>query len=173
MTGRKDKHLVGACLRAAFVFALLASAAASNSVLQRPARATTTWVVMMEASDMGVYFFSPSRIVVGVGDTVTWMDMAGAQTTTADAGQAEYWDSQTMSEGQSYAHTFDTPGSYSYYSKSFDHGMVGRVVVQAVVPEFPGFYVLVTVGLASCAALALERELRRNPLPCDATSRRS
>jgi uncharacterized membrane protein len=40
--------------------------------------------------------------------------------------------------------------------------MSGKVVVQAAIPEFPGLSVFVMVGLAVCAALALERALRRS-----------
>jgi plastocyanin len=116
----------------------------------------------MDGSDMGGYSFNPNVITVNVGDTVNWTDVAGSHTTTSDTGQAESWDSQTMMVGQSYLHTFNTPGNYTYYSK-LDGGMSGKVIVQTAVPEFPGLFVFVTVGLAVCIALALERALRRSP----------
>jgi plastocyanin len=161
MTRRMNlKPLAGARLWAAFVLVLLASAAASGLTLQGPARAATTWVVTMDGSDMGGYSFNPNVIIVSVGDTVNWTDVAGSHTTTSDPGQAESWDSHTMTVGQSFLHTFNTPGNYTYYS-TLDGSMTGKVTVAAAVPEFPGPFVFVAVGVAVCLALTLERTLRR------------
>jgi plastocyanin len=154
--------LVDARLWAAIALALLTSAAVSGLALQGPARAATTWVVTMEGSDMTGYSFNPYQVVVSVGDTVNWTDVAGMHTTTSDLGQADFWDSQTMLAGQSYVHTFNIPGNYTYSSK-LDSSMQGKVTVAAAIPEFPGIFVFVTVGLAACVALLLERALRRTP----------
>ncbi len=160
--GRSLKPLVGACFLTAFVLAMLASAAVSGLATPAPARAATNWPVLMESDGMGGYYFTPSTITVNVGDTVNWTDMAGQQTTTSDPGQAESWDSGSMNPGQSFTHTFNTPGTYTY-SSTLDVVMTGKVVVSTPVPEFPGLFAFAAVGMAVCVALALERALERSP----------
>jgi hypothetical protein len=50
-------------------------------------------------------------------------------------------------------------GNFSYYC-IYHPDMVGNVIVQAPVPEFPGVLVLATVGLAVMLGLAAERGFR-------------
>jgi plastocyanin len=96
--------------------------------------------------------FSPETITVGVGDTVTWDNGSTEQhTVTAEQGSlpedAAYFASgRAASEkaanddlsdgfvgpGDSYSHTFETPGTYRYYCIPHrDAGMTGTVVVEA------------------------------------------
>jgi len=100
-------------------------------------------------------------IVVNVGDAVNWTDVEGIHTTTSLPGQAESWDSGLVYTGESFVHTFSTPGTYTYSSTS-DNNMIGQVTVQAPVPEFPGSLVLVTVTVAVLTAMSAERRLGRN-----------
>lgn len=91
----------------------------------------------------GNYYFDPIGLLVESGETVTWEIQSGAHSTTAYAegnggasvtripGDAEAWDSGTLTEqGATFEHTFDVSGTYDYFCiphKSL--GMVGRVVV--------------------------------------------
>ncbi|MGA1976176.1 MAG: hypothetical protein ABSG92_11135 [Conexivisphaerales archaeon] len=147
---------------AAFALALFASAAVSGPPPPGPARAATTWSVTMDTDTMAGFIFNPQAIVINVGDTVNWTDVVGTHTTTSDPGQNESWDSGQLYLGQSFAFTFTIPGTYRY-SSTLDDNMIGEVVVQAPVPEFPGPFAFVAVGLATCVGLALERALRRSP----------
>jgi plastocyanin len=125
-----------------------------------PARAATTWNVSMYGEEMEqIYEFRPANLTINVGDTVNWTSTAMTHTTTADPGQAEWWDSGAVPVGQSYAHTFTIPGTYTYHS-GVDPNMHGTIVVQQPTPEFPGFVALTTVALAVFLGLLLERKLR-------------
>jgi plastocyanin len=75
--------------------------------------------------------FDAKQVEVGVGETVTWNFVAAGHTTTSDRGQPDRWDSGTTPEpsGESYQHTFDTPGRYSYYCRPHLAFMKGTVVV--------------------------------------------
>jgi len=90
----------------------------------------------------GDYYFDPIGLFVEKGTTVSFKDESGshssvaykkgtgsAETTRIPEG-AEAWNSDIVSEGESYDHTFDTEGTYDYFClphKSL--GMVGRIVV--------------------------------------------
>jgi plastocyanin len=91
-------------------------------------------------SDVSVanFQFSPSRVDIQPGDTVTWR-FAGPDTdhsVTSDPGQAESFDSDPGNSsplhrlGDTFSHTFTTPGTYTYFCKVHPF-MTGRVVVRA------------------------------------------
>jgi plastocyanin len=74
--------------------------------------------------------YSPSSItvVIGVNDTVTWKNMDTApHTVTAKDGT---FDSGNLDSGQSYTHTFTTPGTYQIFCK-YHSWMHGTVTVKA------------------------------------------
>ena len=58
--------------------------------------------------------FRPATQSIAVGDTVVWSFDAGGHTSTARRGQAERWDSGNRAFGQTFRHTFDTPGRFQY-----------------------------------------------------------
>lgn len=61
------------------------------------------------------YSFTPRTAVINVGDTVTWTNSGSMMhTVTADNGS---FDSGTLAPGQSFSHTFTTPGTYTYYCR--------------------------------------------------------
>ena len=74
-------------------------------------------------------YYSPSTItvVIGVNNTVTWVNNDDApHTVTADDGS---FNSGNMNSGQSWTHTFSTPGTYAYYC-SYHPWMKGTVIVE-------------------------------------------
>lgn len=72
--------------------------------------------------------FSPSPILIKVGDTVTWTNMDSvSHTVTSDSGRE--LDSLTLSTGSTYSHTFASPGTYAYHCKIHTY-MKGIVNVQ-------------------------------------------
>lgn len=78
--------------------------------------------------------FIEKNLAIDVGDTVTWSFEASGHTTTADRGQAESWSSagpnnETNQAGATYAHTFTTPGRYSYICIPHQTFMTGTVTV--------------------------------------------
>jgi plastocyanin len=88
------------------------------------------------AGEVGVgivdFAFSPASLTVDVGDTVVWTNSGAApHTATSDAGQADSWDSGTLATGQTFAHTFSTPGTFSYFC-AIHPFMRGSVTVREV-----------------------------------------
>ena len=74
------------------------------------------------------YEFMPETIEVGVGETVTWVNVDAVDhwvlSTVSDA-----IDSATLQEGNSYAETFDEPGTVAYFC-NIHNVMTGTVVVR-------------------------------------------
>ncbi|HEY3061979.1 MAG TPA: plastocyanin/azurin family copper-binding protein [Chloroflexota bacterium] len=70
------------------------------------------------------FAFTPDQIVVPVGSTVVWINQDGApHTATADDGQT--FQSDLLSNGQSFSFTASAPGEFPYYCEF--HGSAGGV----------------------------------------------
>ena len=88
------------------------------------ATANTPLGVPITIDDQG---FSPSRLEIKAGTTVTWTN-AGAIDHTVTADDLDFDDSGLLHPGDSFSQTFDTPGTYVY--RCGPHAfMVGTVVV--------------------------------------------
>jgi plastocyanin len=74
--------------------------------------------------------YQPQTLTVPVGTTVTWTNSDGmVHTVTADDGS---FDSGSLADGDTYAVTFNAPGTYGYYCVPHGapgSGMWGRIVV--------------------------------------------
>lgn len=110
---------------------------------------TTTGVQVQAPNEVamvtegGDYYFDPIGLFVEPGETITFVNEAGAHSSTAyaetlDAASvtripdgAEPWNSGILSEeGASFEHTFETTGTYDYFCIPHKAlGMVGRIVV--------------------------------------------
>jgi plastocyanin len=88
----------------------------------------------------GQYVNTPAVVWLEPGGTVTWNIENGAHSVTAYHPQydkqmripqsAEPFDSGTLSDGDTYEHTFEAEGVYNYYCRPHEGlGMVGLVVV--------------------------------------------
>jgi plastocyanin len=93
-----------------------------------------------QAADVSIsnFSFMPSSITIAQGDSVKWT-WAGPDTNhsvTAKAGQADSFDSDPGKTptsldhppGSTFSHTFNTPGTFSYFCKVHSF-MTGKVVV--------------------------------------------
>ncbi len=61
------------------------------------------------------YKFTPDKLTVKIGDTVTWInDDVAKHTVTGDPGVTGL-DSALIAQGESYAHTFTQKGLYTYH----------------------------------------------------------
>ncbi len=76
--------------------------------------------------DIQNFAFSPVAVTVRAGTTVTWTNKDGEPHTVTERNKA--FASPVLSSGQSYSHTFTTPGSYSYLC-TIHPFMVATVVV--------------------------------------------
>jgi LPXTG-motif cell wall-anchored protein len=72
--------------------------------------------------------FQPGDVTISPGETVTWTNNGDApHTSTADGGE---WDSGTLNPGDSFSHTFNDEGLFSYHC-SIHPNMIGDVNVIA------------------------------------------
>jgi len=93
---------------------------------------------------IGGFKFSPPTVTVQQGDTVTW-SWAGPDTNhtvTSDPGQADSLESHPgipanqivgPPQGGTYSHTFNTPGTFTYFCRVHTF-MKGKVVVNPAPP---------------------------------------
>jgi len=77
------------------------------------------------------FAFSPEKITITAGDTVVWTNMDSApHTVTSEPGSSvKELDSERLARGDSYSHTFETAGTYSYHC-GIHTSMRGKVFVQ-------------------------------------------
>ena len=96
---------VGYAVLAGLVALTLGTSPTAVQVLRGPEPGTTR-VVMTDART------EPRRLTVRAGETVTWLNRStAAQTIMLGAGG---WESAVLEPGDSYRHTFTTPGTYRY-----------------------------------------------------------
>jgi plastocyanin len=75
------------------------------------------------------FSFNPEEVTIPIGTTVVWTNMgSGNHTVTADNGA---FASDTLSSGDSFSFTFNTPGTYAYYCEF--HGGPGGEGMSAVI----------------------------------------
>lgn len=74
-------------------------------------------------------YYSPPTItvVIGVNNTVTWINNDNAPHTVTDTG---VFDSGNMNQGQSWTHTFTTSGTYTYHC-TYHPWMTGTIIVKS------------------------------------------
>ena len=80
--------------------------------------------------------FSPATITIHVGQRVVWRnDDSAPHTTTSGSCSGNVctpmpgWDSGTLNQGQSFSHTFNAAGTFTYYCRIHGAMMQGSVVV--------------------------------------------
>jgi plastocyanin len=74
------------------------------------------------------FSYSPSTIIVGAGETITWRnDDAVGHTVTSISGSE--LNSPVLAQGQTYQHTFSAAGSYPYHC-TLHPNMTASVTVQ-------------------------------------------
>ena len=94
----------------------------TNGPEERASAAASTTVTIKD------FEFTPAKITVSVGDTVTWKnDGPTAHSATADDGS---FDTGVYGKGQSRSHTFDAAGTFAYICTPHPF-MKGTVTVEA------------------------------------------
>lgn len=96
---------------------------------QPPAPSNPPAVTASSSSiDISNYAFVPTPLTINVGDTVTWTNKDSApHTVTSDSGSE--LSSGSLSNGQTYTHTFTTAGTYNYHC-SVHSMMKGEIIVK-------------------------------------------
>ncbi len=81
-----------------------------------------------DAVSIAGFAFDPSSSSVSVGTTVTWTNADGAtHTVSADDGS---FDSSKLGNGDTFTHSFDAVGTFSYHCE-IHSSMTGSIVVTA------------------------------------------
>lgn len=84
--------------------------------------------------------YYPSTLTVAQGVQVTWINRDDeAHTVTAVGLGIDYFDSGNIPPGGSYSHTFNAPGTFSYYCRIHPY-MRGSVTVRATNVQYGGGY---------------------------------
>jgi plastocyanin len=94
-----------------------------------PAGATTYYVTVNGSS------FSPATLTVEPGDTVVWENLEDfPHTTTSDLSlfDPNYWDGLLVGQGDTFAHTFNNVGTFTYHDE-LDSG-TGTITVSLPAP---------------------------------------
>jgi plastocyanin len=134
LTALLDQPTVQAQPRAVVMSAMSGDMASMPAMLP----ATADPAALSGLVDVAIFNFgfSPAVITITAGSTVRWTNTASLtpHTTTSDLGDPEAWNSGTLNPGDTFTHTFDTPGIYGYYclihGALFMHGFV-------IVPQPP------------------------------------
>src|SRR5262245_19302844 len=86
----------------------------------------------------GNFAFSPSRLVIQAGDTVTWVNTGGLHSVLADDGGFTSGDAAPAdAPNWPFVHRFDRPGIFPYVCVPHEfHGMRGVIEVEG--PDHPG-----------------------------------
>ncbi len=72
------------------------------------------------------FSFDPASVTIKVGQSVTWTNKdSAAHTVASDAGD---WTSQDIAQNQTFSHTFDQAGTFTYHC-SIHPNMKGTIVV--------------------------------------------
>lgn len=74
------------------------------------------------------FSFTPGVITVKVGTTVTWINQDDTNHTATGTGGAQEFNSDNLTKGQSYSHTFSAAGEFNYLC-SLHPNMQGKVTV--------------------------------------------
>jgi plastocyanin len=96
--------------------------------------ATSISIVPGSSAPNNPKFYDPSPANVAVGTTVTWTNEDATLHTVysglpSDPQQGQLFQSDFMTKGKTFSHTFDTAGTFDYYC-TLHPFMIGQVVVK-------------------------------------------
>lgn len=72
------------------------------------------------------FSYSPPRIMIEAGDTVSWVNQDSAIHTVTSENN---FDSGDIEQGDRYSHTFDQPGIIEY-TCTYHPSMVGQIIIE-------------------------------------------
>lgn len=78
--------------------------------------------------DIKGFSFSPATRTIKKGETITWTNQDSAAHTVSSISGTEL-NSGTLSNGQTYSHTFNTAGTFEYRC-NFHTSMKGTIIVE-------------------------------------------
>lgn len=96
--------------------------AAASSAADSPAGKT-------EQITIDNFAYSPSKLTVQPGTTVTWVNRDDVPHTATSSKKPRAFDSGTLDTDQKFSHVFSTPGTYDYFCAVHPH-MTGQIIVK-------------------------------------------
>ena len=108
-------------------FVLIGTAAAGAATNPAAAAAPATAEGVQITIDN--FTFSPVQITAPVGARVSWTNRDDIPHTVTDAGDPRRFKSGALDTGDSFAVTFDKPGTYSYFCSLHPH-MQGSILIR-------------------------------------------
>ncbi|MBU3906920.1 MAG: cupredoxin family copper-binding protein [Nanoarchaeota archaeon] len=78
--------------------------------------------------DISGFVFSPNILTIKVGDSVEWTNKDSASHTVTSDSRNEL-NSETLSGGESYSHTFNSAGTFSYHCSAHT-SMKAKIIVE-------------------------------------------
>ncbi len=75
------------------------------------------------------FAFSPREIIVAPGSRILWVNRDDAPHTVTSTAKPKILDSGALDSEESFAFTFQTPGTYDYFCALHPH-MTGRIIVK-------------------------------------------
>jgi plastocyanin len=104
--------------------ALLSTTRGEDSDTKQSPHATSTKTEVV----IDNFSFSPKKVTVATGTTVTWTNHDDVPHVVASADD-RFKKSPTLDTDQSFSHTFTAAGSYTYFCSIHPH-MTGKVIVK-------------------------------------------
>ena len=130
---RDSLRLAGAlCLALAFPGAAFAQDMAAHGdagMGHASQSAATATVAAKDEIVIDNFAFSPAQITVPRGTRLTWTNRDDDPHTVTSATDPKAFKSPALDTGESFAFTFNEPGTYRYFCSIHPH-MVGTIVVQ-------------------------------------------
>ncbi len=118
--------------RGALAAAVLPLAVAASTISAVPVRAAAAEIkeVMAKALEVKIdnFTFSPARITVQAGTTVTWDN--GDDIPHTVTSSSKLFKSKVLDTADKFSFTFTTPGVFEYFCSLHPH-MTGTIVVEA------------------------------------------
>jgi plastocyanin len=75
------------------------------------------------------FAYSPSKLTVAAGTTVTWLNRDDVPHTATSSKKPREFDSGTLDTDQKFSHVFGKPGTYDYFCAVHPH-MTGQIIVK-------------------------------------------
>lgn len=106
----------------AFIYMQQSASPNPNSQPSLPGASQTNTV------EIANFAFSPAELTIKTGDSVTWTNKDSAQHKIASDAGSEI-NSDSLSTGQTYSHTFNTAGTFDYHCL-IHPSMKAKIIVQ-------------------------------------------
>ena len=129
---QRSAGLIGRAVAFAIVLAINLNAASRMGWAEEAASGTREAVANTKEVRIDNFTFSPDRLVVRAGETVTWINEDDIPHTVVSSSKT--FKSKALDTDDTYSFTFTAPGVYEYFCSLHPH-MKATIVVEAGQPR--------------------------------------